>query len=202
MVATDRSSIVGTPITPSNGETLRVEILSKLEKTAQNDRWNRSHRKFGANLVIVCSDPRLDDADSSDRPPLQWYIIQALRDFVESQADLLDVEIAWLSEHHEVDRKGRKDQRRPSEWSSDKILDNTRHSIAHRELELGWKSERLRELSETIEVNIAFDGFIVDHHSGAVHMLRGKDDACSGFISEDNRPLPKGGWAFECGTIP
>jgi hypothetical protein len=191
-------SDMGIDFSASEGEKLREQVLKKLQIVVQHDRWNRSHRKFGTNCVIVCPNKDLNNADEDGDPPLCWYIIQALRDFFENMADLLDDEAAWLSDHLNDDHTFKKDRIRPEEWTSEKLLDNTEHIIAHHELELAWKSERLRETAEGLEVDTRYDGFVVDHHSGAVYMFGEQTSEIGSFLATQESSLCKQEWIFKC----
>jgi hypothetical protein len=90
------------------------------------------------------------------------------------------------------------DRIRPEEWTSEKLLDNTEHRIAHHELELAWKSERLRETAEGLEVDTRDDGFVVDHQSSAVYMFGEPTSEIDNFFATRESSLCKEEWMFKC----
>lgn len=181
-------------------EKVREQVLKKLQSIARHDRWNQRHRKFGTNCIVVCSNRDLNSADEDDDRPINWYIIQALRDFFESMADLLNDEAAWLRDHQNDDHTLEKDRRRPQEWSSEELLDNTEHRISHHELELAWKSERLGEIAEELEVDTRYDGFIVDHHLGTVYRLGEQISGSGRFLAAKESSLCEEEWLFNCSS--
>lgn len=68
-------------VSHQDGEVIKKELLSRLRREAEKEKWDPSNEDFGNDMVVVCPEPEFESLSGEIAKRTGWYVIQGLREF-------------------------------------------------------------------------------------------------------------------------
>jgi hypothetical protein len=138
-------------VADSDGEAMKEEFLRRIRKDTDKDNWDASNKDFGKDLVVVCPNSEFECLNAEIYKRTGWYVIQGLREFLESEACKLDEK---------------------AQQSKSTTTDGTINQF-------GARAEFLHHLSQELTADQDHQGFVAHHPTGKVKLFKVVDKPLS-----------------------